>query len=67
MTQFFINDTSWDRAECTDNCCDDTTQHWFCYQLNEIAQDGIKVQVCSVSVPVLFMQPTLIGQLELYM
>ena len=61
---YFFNDTLWDGAGCIDNCCDDTTQPWFCRQLNHITQDDIEARIC---VAHQFLHgSTLIDQLELY-
>ena len=61
---YFFNDTLWDGAGCTDNCCDDTTQPWFYRQLNQITQDDIEARICTAHV--FYHASTLIDQLELY-
>ena len=45
---YFFNDTLWDGAGCTDNCCDGATQSWFYRELNQITQDDIEAQICSL-------------------
>ena len=61
---YFFNDTLWDGAGCTDNCCDDTSQPWFYRQLNQITQDDIEARICTAHN--FYHASTLIDQLELY-
>ena len=60
----YFNDTLWDGAGCTDNCCDDTTQPWFYHQLNQTTQDDIEARICARQK--FSHGSTLIDQLELY-
>ena len=61
---YFFNDTLWDGAGCTDNCCEDTTQPWFYRELNQISQDDIEARICTHGS--YWYRSTLIDQLELY-
>ena len=61
---YFFNDTLWDGAGCTDNCCEDTTQPWLYRELNQITQDDIEARICAYGY--YRYRSTLIDQLELY-
>ena len=61
---YFFNDTLWDGAGCSDNCCDDTTQPWFFRQLNQTIQDDIEARICSYGN--FSYRSVLIDQFELY-
>ena len=61
---YFFNDTLWDGAGCTDDCCKNTTQPWFYRQLNQITQDDIEARICAYGS--FGIRSTLIDQLELY-
>ena len=66
QSAFYFDDALWDGAGCTggSSCCDDTTQPWFYYQLNQTSQDDIEARICSASK--YKFGSTLIDYLELY-
>ena len=61
---YYFNDTLWDGAGRIDDCCDNTTQPWFCRQLNQTIQNDIEVRICTGRG--FSSGSTLIDQFELY-